>query len=689
MTTGAPAFLDAVAAVTAGALPLPRLVQAAEALTTAGRAAEAVQLYRVWLGFNADDPGAYAAHFNLGVAAEALGALDVAEAALRQAAAARADFLPAHLNLGSLLERKGDPAAALAAWSAVLDLTPSVTGEAVTHKVHALKQMGRLLSDAKISDQAETALQAAAELRPDQPDVLAHLVAGRMSACRWPAPAPPPGVDPLRMTKSLQPLSVAALVDDPWMQLAADHAFALREADAPLDPAADRRDASTDLAGRRLRLGYVSSDLCDHAVGWLMAELFERHDASRVEVFVYACGPQPPSAITGRIRAAAEHWADISALDDPAAARLIAADGVDVLIDVNGHTRHARLGVFAHRPAPIQVNWLGFPGSMGSAFHHYIVADPWIIPPELEPAYSERVLRLPCYQPNDTRREVGPAPSRAQAGLPQHGFVFCCFNGAQKITPAVFGAWLSLLRAADSAVLWLLDPGPAARGALMANAEAQGVDIGRLVWAPRASGPDHLARYALADLVLDTFPYGAHTTASDALWAGAPVLTLSGRSFASRVCGSLVRSAGLPELVCASLDDYLAQALEIALQPGASARLRERLREARDGCVLFDMPGLARRFEDLMIEACATHQAGLTPQPDLTNLDSYHEVGAGLMLAPGGPPAPAELDDAYRDGLDRLRRARNLPYDGRLLPGPPEPSRPSPAAWAQVSPSAA
>ena len=678
--TRAPAFLDAVASVTAGTLSMAALVAAAETLAAEGRQAEVVQLYRVWLGFNAEDPGAYAVRFNLGVAADALGELDLAQSALRGAAEANPDFLPAHLNLGSLLERRGDPAAALAAWGAVIDRTPQVLGDAVGHKVHALKQMGRLMGELKLQDQAQTALQAAAELRPDQPDVLAHLAALRMSACRWPVLAPPAGVAAEAFVRSLQPLSVAALFDDPWLQLAANHAFARKEADTPLDPAADRRDAPTDVRGRRLRLGYVSSDLCDHAVGWLMAELFERHDRSRVEVFVYVCGTERPSAITARIRDVAEHWRDLAALDDPAAARLIAADEIDVLVDVNGHTRHARLGVFAHRPAPVQVNWLGFPGSMGTPFHHYVIADPWIIPPGEEAAYSERVLRLPCYQPNDTTRIVAPPPSRAEAGLPDDAFVFCCFNGAQKITPAVLDVWLRLLGRTEAAVLWLLDPGVAARAAIMAQAAQAGVGQTRIVWAPRASGADHLARYPLADLVLDTFPYGAHTTASDALWAGVPVLTVSGRSFASRVCGSLVRSAGLPELVCDSLEAYEALAAGIAGRPEGSAVLRERLRAARPHCTLFDIVGLAQRLEELLFEACAVHQAQGTPAPDLANLDHYHAVGARLALGDDGGSAASDLDAGYRAALARLDQAWPLASDDRLFTSaaPADVTRPAP-----------
>jgi predicted O-linked N-acetylglucosamine transferase (SPINDLY family) len=302
-----------------------------------------------------------------------------------------------------------------------------------------------------------------------------------------------------------------------------------------------------------LRVGYLSSDMREHAVGYLAAELFELHDRARVEVFAYYCGQEREDSMKARYRAAAHHWTDISALNDRDAAAIMVRDGIDILVDVNGYTKDGRPKLFAYRPAPCIVNWLGFPGTMGSPHHHYIIADDFIIPEGDEKFYSEKVMRIPCYQPNDRRREVSDVTlSRAEAGLPEKGFVFCAFNGPHKITPGVFAIWMDILRAVPASVLWVLCAEESTQDRLRHHALAEGIDPQRLVFAGRMPNALHLARYRLADLFLDTAPYGAHTTASDALWMGVPVLTCPGLSFAARVCGSLVRAAGVPELICTS-----------------------------------------------------------------------------------------------------------------------------------------
>jgi predicted O-linked N-acetylglucosamine transferase (SPINDLY family) len=423
-------------------------------------------------------------------------------------------------------------------------------------------------------------------------------------------------------------------------------------------------------AGRpgRLRVGYLSSDLRGHAVGYLMAELFGLHDRSRVEVFAYYCGPEPAAddALHARFKASAEHWVPIGNLDDATAARRIATDGIQILVDVNGYTREARTRLVASRPAPVIVNWLGYPGSTGSPYHHYIIADEWIIPKAAEIYYSEKVVRLPCYQPNDRQRVVAPlVPTRAEAGLPDGAMVYCCFNATHKITRFTFERWLAILRQVPHGVLWLLAATETTCQRLRDHAAAGGVDPRRLIFAPKLANPEHLARHRLADLVLDTVPYGAHTTCSDALWMGVPVLTLSGRSFASRVCGSLVRAAGLPDLVCSDAATYLELAVGLGLETGGletggldtggletggletggprgdgtkstgpgRARLRDyrdRLEAGRASCVLFDIPLLVRRLEQCFASMWHHHEAGTLPRPDLTNLDVYLEVGEAV-----------------------------------------------------------
>jgi predicted O-linked N-acetylglucosamine transferase (SPINDLY family) len=512
------------------------------------------------------------------------------------------------------------------------------------------------------------ALQRAADIDPHAMDVIGQLVATRLSQCKWPVLAPSERVSRETLLRGVNPLSIAAYTDDPMLLLAAANAFIEREAKAtPEQVRVDRRDAPIDLTGRRPRIGYISSDLRDHAVGYLMAELFEVHDKEKVEVFAYYCGPESSDGLNTRIRAAVEHFVDIRPMSDDEAAQRIVDDGIDILVDVNGHTRDARTAVFARRPAPILVNWLGYPGTMGSDYHHYIVADPWIIPPEMEHYYSEAVRRIPCYQPNDRRRKVDEAcPSRADVGLPDDAFVFCCFNGVQKITPHMFDRWMQILKRTPGSVLWLLDSNPEANARLRDSAEAKGVDRTRIVFAPKLQNAYHLARYRLADLFLDTTPYGAHTTASDALWMAVPVLTWSGRSFASRVCGSLVRSAGLPELVVDSSEAYVEKAVEIGADREKAQALRATLAANRDTCVLFDMDLLASSLETLYGEMIAEYQSGGRPSPDLANLGVYMSVGLELDQDEREMQAVEDYEALYRDALARLHLVKALPADNRI-----------------------
>ncbi len=402
-----------------------------------------------------------------------------------------------------------------------------------------------------------------------------------------------------------------------------------------------------------------------------MVQLFEQHDAATIEVFAYYCGIPSDDIITQRIKNSVEHWTDIRGLSDDDAAARIASDKIDILVDVNGHTRDARLGVFARRPAPVQVNWLGFPGTMGSPFHHYIVADDWIIPPQLEHFYSERVLRLPCYQPNDRKRIVAePGQTRAEAGLPDDAFVFCCFNAAHKVTRYSFERWLDILRATPQSVLWLLDYGAETNQRLAAYAAERGVDGSRLVHAPKLANPYHLARYPLADLFLDTIPYGAHTTASDALWMGVPVLTLSGRCFASRVCGSLVRAAGVPELVCDTPAAFVARAIALAGADRLMLRsYRERLLAGRDASMLFDIDRLVGRLEQLYRQMAEEARAGALPKPNLAGLDGYLAIGVAYDHDSTEIGMLDAFDGFYRGELAARDKVRPLAGDGRLWDG--------------------
>ena len=663
--------LDMLAKLTADGCPLGDVITLATDLTARGQPALADQAYKIWNQFNAEHPQLCVALFNRSVLQAALGDSAGAAASLERAVAINPDFMPAYVNLGGLQERAGLSELAIATWEAGANRPIILNGMGAGYAFTCLKQIARLLGDMHQPARAELALQRAADIDPNAMDVIGQLVATRLSQCKWPAVQPTERLSRATLLMGVNPLSIAAYSDDPLLQLGAANRFIEREAKTTAEQIrADRRDASIDLNGRRPRIGYISSDLRDHAVGYLMAELFEVHDKSKVEVFAYYCGPESSDGLNTRIRAAAEHFIDIRPMSDDEAAQRIADDGVDILVDVNGHTRDARTAVFARRPAPILVNWLGYPGTMGSDYHHYIIGDPWIIPPEMELYYSEAVRRIPCYQPNDRRRVVASeVPTRAEAGLPEDAFVFCCFNGTQKITPHVFDRWMEILKRTSGSVLWLLDSNPETNARLRDAAEARGVDRTRLVFAPKMQNAFHLARYRLADLFLDTTPYGAHTTASDALWMAVPVLTWSGRSFASRVCGSLVRSAGLPELVVDSAEAYVEKAVEIGSDRAHAQALRATLEANRDTCVLFDMDLLAEKLEALYGEMIAEYQAGLRPKPNLANLATYLELGLSLDRDDREAQNEPDLHEVYRRELARRHAVKAMAPDGRLWEG--------------------
>ncbi|HYQ17959.1 MAG TPA: hypothetical protein VEQ58_19435, partial [Polyangiaceae bacterium] len=430
------------------------------------------------------------------------------------------------------------------------------------------------------------------------------------------------------LLEGLSPLSAAALSDDPLYQLAL--AWHYNRLDVGV-PEQVLEHAPATASDGPLRVGYLSSDLREHAVGYLMTEVLALHDRRNVEVFAYYCGVPSVDPLHQHFQATAHHFSSITALDDRAAAERMRTDGVQILVDLNGYTRDARLKLVAQRPAPVIVNWLGFPGSMASPYHHYLIADDVIVPESHERYYSEQVVRLPCYQPSFRSRAVAPVvPSRSEVGLPEDAMVYCCFNGAHKIQRFTFERWLSVLRRVPGSVLWLLGSNAATNERLQSYAAERGVAKERLVFAQKLANPYHLARYGLADLFLDTAPYGAHTTASDALWCGVPVLTASGRSFAARVCSSLVRAAGLPELVCESPRELVERAVQFGLDRASLEPLRARLREGRQSCTLFDTPLLVQKLEELYRSMWADYLAGRLPRPRLDNLEGYLEVGSGL-----------------------------------------------------------
>jgi protein O-GlcNAc transferase len=367
----------------------------------------------------------------------------------------------------------------------------------------------------------------------------------------------------------------------------------------------------------KITVGYLSADYRTHPVAQLIIQVLERHDRTTFNVFGYSYGPEDSTPMRERMEKAVDRFVELRNSSFLEAAQRIAADQVDILVDLTGYTQFARSEILALRPAAIQVNYLGFTSTMGAPFIDYILVDDFIVPPEQQPFFTEKLVHLPgCYQVGDNQRPIAAkTPTRVASGLPKDGFVFCCFNNNSKIGPVMFTVWMDLLKAIPKSVLWLRESNRFFSHNLRREAVARGVAPERLVFGPRAPVADHLARHRLADLFLDAFPFNAHATASDALWAGCPVLTLAGQTFVSRVTGSLLRTLGLPELITTSFEEYSAMALRLARDPDMLAELRTRLAANRLTSPVFDAGPIVRNLEQAYRTMLEVHASGAPPRP--------------------------------------------------------------------------
>jgi predicted O-linked N-acetylglucosamine transferase (SPINDLY family) len=366
----------------------------------------------------------------------------------------------------------------------------------------------------------------------------------------------------------------------------------------------------------KVRIGYLAGEFREHAVAILMTGLWERHDKTRFEIFAFDCGEDDGSQRRARIEKAFDEIIDITRISDRDAASLVKAREIDILVTLNGYTGDGRPGVLCHKPSPIQVNYLGFPGTIGAEYMEYLIADDDVIPLESRRFYSEKIAYLPnSFLVNDRNRAIADRRfSRAELGLPENGFVFCCFNNPYKVTPRVFDGWMRILKEVEGSVLWLIDDNPAAAFNLRKEAEARGVGASRLIFAERAPlMEEHLARHRAADLFIDTLPYNAHTTASDALWAGLPVLTCVGQTFPGRVAASLLNAIHMPELITKTQAEYEALAIELAGNPDRLMQIRQKLERNRLTTPLFDTELFAKHMEDAYMQMYERYQAGLPP----------------------------------------------------------------------------
>ena len=541
---------------------------------------------------------------------------DDALAGYRHALALEPGYVKALLGLAGLLQRTGQTPAALEAADAAVARAPG-SAEAQVQRALVQRAAGRM-------QDALESFERALALDPGLASARAGRLELRAEQCDW--------REREADVAALRAASRDALArgDVPPLSASAAHRFVPCTADEQLALA---RAAAARIAGRlaplraslalsharpdheRLRVGYLSCDFRNNAVGHLTQGLFRCHDRSRIEAFAYSYGPDDGTRYRRRIEEDAEHFVDLASASHADAARRIHADGIDVLVDLVGGAGHGRLEILGLRPAPVQVHFLGYPATVGRPLVDYFVADPVTVPHGAERSFDEAVVRLPgSYQLNDDRQEIAPAaPSRSEEGLPEREFVFACFNANYKIDPAVFDAWMRILARVDGSVLWLLETSPASVSNLRGQAAARGIDPARLVFARLVDKPAHLARHRLAGLFLDTPLCNAHTTASDALWAGRPVLTTPGETFASRVAASLLAAAGLPELIAPRLDAYEDAAVRLATDRAALDGVTGRLRADPARLPLFDTARTVRQLERAYLEMWARHRRGEPP----------------------------------------------------------------------------
>jgi len=648
---GTPLDLEmALSQVNPKGLSLVDLIQTAERLTTDGRAAEAATLYRTWIDHHSS-PALYIAQFNLGVLLANLQDYSGAEAAYRASLALAPDFVQARLNLGTAMERSGHLNEAIAEWRTALSLIKTESADDQLLQVHALNNLGRLLEIRKDYVAAEEVLTRSLALDPKQPEAIAHWVHLRQKLCIWPAFKPFEGASMDDLLNGASALALLAGSDSPATQLAAAKRYVAKKV-LPLQPP---MAAPEGYNHPRLRIGYLSSDFCNHAVSILTAELYALHDRAKVEVYAFSWSREDGSSLRARVVGAMDHYVRIDGMTDEAAARCIRDHEIDVLVDLHGLTLGTRHDILSWRPAPIQVTYLGFPGTTALPAIDYVIADPFVLPEALTPFFTEKPLYLPgTFQMNDRQRMIGARPTRASCGLPDDAFVFCCFNSTFKITPDVFSAWLNILCRTTNSVLWLIADNERVRENLMRSAREHGIDPSRLIFAERVAPENYLARYQVADLFLDTFPFNAGTTASDALWAGLPLLTCAGTSFASRMAGSLLRAVNRPELVTYSLEEYVDRAVALARDPAEVDTIKQSLVQNRLTYPLFDTPALVRALEAQFIKiakrpAWAIEAMKQTPINSIYNADVLNLMRSDYTRVIEVGSSSGALAQVYRD----------------------------------------
>ena len=545
-------------------------------------------------------------HSNRGIVLQELKRLDEALASYDKAISINSNYADAYSNRGIVLQELKRLDEALASYDKAISINSNYA-DAYSNRGNTLKELGRL-------DEALASYDKALSLKLDIDWVSGDLLHTKMKICSWSGL-----VDSLDIVskkvivneKVINPFVLLTLSNDNFLHKKSSDIYI--QSKYPLNPSLG--PILKHPQSPKIRVGYFSADFHNHATGYLMAELFEIHDKSQFELVGLSFGPIANDEMRQRLEKPFDQFIEVGRKSDVEVARLSRDLNIDIAVDLKGFTKDSRTGIFSYRAAPIQVNYLGYPGTMGADYIDYIIADKTLIPLDVQSSYSEKVVYLPnSYQVNDRKRAISEKQfTRHELGLPEDGFVFCCFNNNFKILPATFTSWMRILKAVEGSVLWLLQDNPWAVENLKKEALKQGVDAQRLVFAERMPLQEHLARHRQADLFLDTLPYNAHTTTSDALWSGLPVLTLIGQSFASRVAASLLNAIGLPELITNTQEQYETLAVGLAQNPQKLAEIKLKLTNNRLIAPLFDTPLFTKNLEDAYIKMYERYQSDLEP----------------------------------------------------------------------------
>ena len=577
------------------------LIFAAAAIGPETGRTNVIALYRGWIASQGPgSPPLFAAWFNLGAELTRAGDAAGAMQAYRQALVLRPHFGTAAIGLAGLLEAAERKEDAIAVLNSALQPDAERTG--------LLNQRARLLEQIKRLDEAEQEMTRSLLIQPDQPDVIQHWLHVRQKQCRWGMLSDQiPGLSPDHVALHAGPLSALALFDDVVQQRRINEVWIQRK----MVPVTERLSPPEGYRHDRIRLGYMSSDFCQHAMSLLIAELFERHDRGKFEVFGYCASPEDGSDTRQRVIAAFDHFTRIADLSDEQAARAIRADEIDILIDLNGLTSGARLQVLCWRPAPVQATYLGFIGPVPLPELDYMFCDPVVVPPAIAAAYQPKPLYVAeLYQANDNKRAKPVPRPRSDYGLPEGQFVFCCFSNHYKITREMFATWMAILRRVEHSVLWLVADNVWSCANLTAAARNAGVDPARIVFAPRTSPSAYLGYLDAADLFLDTYPYNAGTIASDAIRMHLPLVTLSGQAFASRMAGRLLAALGARDGVTETMADYADRAVALATDRARYDALKALFTDAAWAATIGNTAKFTAEFERSLESIVVTPSAG-------------------------------------------------------------------------------